>query len=101
MQLMINWNASNLFFTPPPFLYTCKVDASSPPPSEVQNFTIRSFDFLSISEVKINAMWSPPLEVNGALGNYTMCIGRSPLMDDQEPNEHSICRNITVSIDHS
>ena len=95
LQLEINWNIGALFFPPPPYIYNCTLDALSPRPSEVVNFTLLSYEVQSRG-VRIVASWEPPAEVNGILRSYTMCVTPTPLQGHEEG--HSNCReNIQVS----
>ena len=88
-----------LLFTPTLDPYSCMTSALSPRPSDVRNFTVLKATALSIGVVSVYATWLPPLQPNGILSNYTICISRlQPLSGLEEDGENSRCEAVDVSL---
>ena len=77
--------------------YSCRTSALSPRPSGVRNFTVLNATLVSTDTASVYANWLPPLQSNGILSNYQMCISRMPLAGWDEPPDITLCENITVS----
>ena len=75
----------------------CELDTASPLPSDVINFTVISAAQLSPGLVAVEASWMAPLDANGILSNYTMCLVRDPLVGSSPAASEDGCKVIAVS----
>ena len=86
-----------MLFTPPLHSYQCTIDATSPAPTAVQNVSVESFQTLGHAEIMLSVSWDPPLNVNGVLKSYNVCLSLTPLEND--PQEVAECEHgITVAV---
>lgn len=94
LQLRIHWRHEEVLLPP----YTCILSATSPAPAPVQKFVANNSEAISWSEVRVDAVWSKPLEINGVLSNYTICLARTPLVGNElAPEQNTSCINVSVS----
>ena len=100
LQLVIEWNTRslNLFFPPPPYTYTCTESATSPIPSAVQNVSIQHYEMRSHTEFLVAVSWEPPVEVNGNLVEFSICLGLEILEGSRVEGDDTKCQNVAVSI---
>ena len=77
--------------------YTCRLSTSSPPPSDVRNFTVINVTLLGPGRARVHAIWLPPLEENGILMDYTVCLSRIRLTRSVTPPSGTACESIAVS----
>ena len=82
--MTIEWDDARMLFTPPLHSYECTVDATSPSPTAVRNVSVESFQALSLAEVRVSISWAPPLNVNGVLKAYNVCLSLTPLVNYQQ-----------------
>lgn len=89
------WNENSpLFFVPNSTVYTCGVSALSPAPSVVQNFTIISYTVIR-NMISLNFSWEQPLEPNGIIKNYSLCVSGEELTGNTYVGQQ--CRHFMVS----
>ena len=85
----MTWNASNIPYVPPRltsfgFDYECHLSTLSPPPSQVTNLELESYNIRQF-DITLTLRWSPPSFPNGILAPYNVCVGNTPLGPTQEP----------------
>lgn len=85
----MTWNASNIPYVPPRltsfgFDYECRLSTLSPPPSQVTNLELESYNIRQF-DITLTLRWSPPSFPNGILAPYNVCVGNTPLGPTQEP----------------
>ena len=107
LQMFLRFNATNIRFPSespalPTRQFTCTTDAISPSPSIVQNFSLNSYELqdLLVKKLFLNFSWVPPVNPNGILKSYTVCMSQRPLGSDEEPftlSGVSVCETINVS----
>jgi len=94
---MIDWDRNKFLVEPTLDPYTCKTSALIPPPSDVRNFTMDSATVVVSDGIIVNVSWLRPLDPNGNLSFYQLCVSPSPLDGLQSPTHESTCLNISVS----
>ncbi len=95
LQLKIYWKDGTVQERP----YTCTLSGQSPTPTPVPLFMVTKSHVLDHGVVEVSANWSPPLEANGVLVGYRLCLSSQPLEDDEKPLESdSSCLNVSVSM---
>ena len=84
-----------------PYLqYTCEGDATPPPPDPVGNLTLHSY-CTNESMISLDFSWEPPIQVNGVLGKYEVCIGPNVLEEEEGSpfaNQRFFCSNNSVMV---
>ena len=96
-QLSIIWNMDQLLITPTLDPYSCRTSALSPRPTDVRNFTVLNATVVSTDTASIYATWLPPLQSNGILSNYQICMSRIPLTGLAQPENENLCEKVNVS----
>ena len=97
LQLRIVWNRDDLYIATLTKPYNCTLSALSPAPTEVRNIIITSAEAVTRSMARVNASWTRPLETNGVLSNYMICLTRSPLKGNESALTTADCISISVS----
>ena len=70
----------HLVYTPHVFTASCRVDGQGSKPAPVTNVQlIDQFQRLDLAKYRVAIHWTPPIETNGQLGHYNVCIGTAPL----------------------
>ena len=96
--MTIEWDDARMLFIPPLHSYKCPaINATSPAPTAVQNVRVESFQVLGHAEISVNISWDLPLNVNGVLKAYNVCLSLMPL--GNEPQQVTLCDNgATVAV---
>ena len=67
-------------FTPIVATAVCKVDAQALRPDQVTNIQLLDkVERLGLAQFIISLQWSPPVETNGQMSHYNVCVGTAPL----------------------
>ena len=67
-------------FTPIVATAVCKVDAQALRPDQVTNIQLLDkVERLGLAQFIISLQWSPPIETNGQMSHYNVCVGTAPL----------------------
>ncbi len=74
----------------------CELNSTSPRPSDVNNFSVISTAQLSPGVIIVEASWIAPLDANGILSNYTLCLTKDPLVGSSAVASNG-CESIEVS----
>ena len=67
-------------FTPIVATAVCKVDAQALRPDQVTNIQLLDkVERLGMAQFIVSLQWSPPVETNGQMSHYNVCVGTAPL----------------------
>lgn len=88
-----------MLFPPPLHHYECTIDATSPAPTSVLNVRVEAFQALDSAEISVSVSWDLPLNANGVLKAYSICLSLTPLWNYVTLCDHGV--TVTVSLIHT